>query len=74
MPLSATDKLLLEPFENPPREMKTERYEPLHTSVKKLALLILELIPDGKERERALSQLEGILVWSGAAIQRGEVG
>lgn len=77
MPLSATDKLLVERIENdftyhPPAGDQAERYEKLRADAKVLALEIAELCPDSRERSTALTKLEETIMWANAAIARRE--
>ena len=79
MPLSATDKLLLERIESDfvyhaPHGDQAERYQQLRETAKGLAKQIIHLCPDGRERSLALSKLEESVMWANAAIARGEGG
>jgi hypothetical protein len=79
MPLSATDKLLLERVENDftyhaPQGDQAERYGELRNHAKQLALTIVHLCPDSRERSLALTHLEEVVFFANAAIARHEAG
>jgi hypothetical protein len=75
MPLSATDKMLTERIESdftyhPPKGNEAEHYQKIRASAKALALLLVELCPDRRERSLALTHLEETVMWANAAIAR----
>lgn len=75
MGLSATDKLLAERVENdftyhPPQGDQSQRYIKMRETAKSLALLMVELCPEGRERSTALTKLEEAVMWANAAIAR----
>lgn len=75
LPLSATDKVLLERIENdftyhPPKGDQAERYQQMRAMAKSLALQIVGLCPDSRERSVALTKLEESIMWANAAIAR----
>jgi len=75
MPLSASDKQLLERIEDdftyhPPQGDQAQRYEQLRATTKQLARLVIELCPDGRERSTALTKLEEAVMWANAGIAR----
>lgn len=75
LPLNATDKQLLDRIENdftyhPPRGDQAERYVQLRQMAKSMALQIVGLCPDGRERSLALTHLEDAVMWANAAIAR----
>lgn len=77
LPLSATDKQLLERIQNdfvyhPPRGNQAERYQTLREVAKGMAVQIVGLCPDSRERSLALTSLEESVMWSNAAIARNE--
>jgi hypothetical protein len=77
MPLSATDKLLHERIEgdftfHAPKGDQPERYKAIRDKAKSLALLIVELCPDRRERSLALTKLEEAIMWANASIARSE--
>jgi hypothetical protein len=77
MPLSATDKLLLEQIENdftyhPPAGEQAQHYENLRSLGKTMALAIVAVCPDGKERTTALAKLEECVMWANAGIARAD--
>lgn len=72
---SATDKLLAERIANDfmyhsPVGDQPRRYEKLRADAKILALEIVELCPDTRERSLALTKLEECVMWANAAIAR----
>lgn len=72
---SANDKLLVERIEHdftyhPPQSDQTESYQHLRSQAKTLALDIVALCPDGRERSLALTHLEEAIFWANAAIAR----
>jgi ribosomal protein S12 methylthiotransferase accessory factor YcaO len=77
MPLSATDKLLLERIErdftyHAPQGDQPERYQQIRQYAKAYAHLIAELCPEGRERSLALTELEASVFWANAAIARSQ--
>ncbi|HXA25589.1 MAG TPA: hypothetical protein VNW90_25200 [Acetobacteraceae bacterium] len=77
MPLSATDKMLVERIEgdftfHAPKGDQPARYQKLRDQAKALALLIVELCPDRRERSLALTKLEECVMWANAGIARQE--
>lgn len=75
---SADDKLLVERIENdftyhPPKGDQAQKYEQMRSTAKKLALLMVELCPDGRERSLALTRLSETVMWANAAIARQQV-
>ena len=78
MPPSATDKILLDRIESdftyhPPTADQGERYVKMRTTAKQLAHIIVELVPEGRERSLALTKLEETVMWSNAGIARKQV-
>lgn len=74
---SANDKLLVERIEHdftyhPPQTGQTESYKRLRSQAKTLALDIVALCPDGRERSTALTKLEEAIFWANAGIARGQ--
>jgi hypothetical protein len=57
---------------HPPKEGQPEKYNVLRGAHKQLALLIIELTPAGREQSLALTNLEQSMMFSNAAIARGE--
>lgn len=75
MGLSADDKLLMERIEEnfkyyPPNGETAERYIRMRQKGKELALLIVGLCPESRERSTALTKLEECVMWANAAIAR----
>lgn len=75
MPLSATDKLLLERIEasftfHAPKADQAGHYQKIRQAAKSLAMLMVELCPDRRERSLALTKLEECVMWANAAIAR----
>lgn len=76
MPQSATDKMMVERIENDfkyhaPKENRIECYKHLRSQAKALALDIVALCPDGRERSFALAKVEEAVMWANAGIARG---
>jgi len=53
-----------------PKEGQPELYERLRSEAKKLALLIHEEVPAGREKSTALTKLEETIFWANAGIAR----
>lgn len=75
--LSATDKVLVERVKNDftyhaPTGDQPKRYEKIRETAKGLAVLLVELCPDRRERSLALTKLEEAVMWANAAIARHE--
>lgn len=75
MPLSATDKAMLDRIEtaftyHPPRGNQPARYERLRAEARALARTIVELVPDSRERSLALTKLEEVIMWANAGVSR----
>lgn len=75
MPRSATDKVLCDRIENDfsyhaPKGDQPERYQTIRAQAKALALLIVDLCPDGRERSLALTKLEECVMFANAGIAR----
>jgi hypothetical protein len=78
MGLSATDKILLERIDHdftyhPPAGDQTQRYVKLRETAKSLALQIVEMCPDSRERSTSLTKLEECVMWANAGIARQAV-
>lgn len=72
---SATDKLLQERIENDftyhaPTGDQPQRYEKIRADGKALALTLVNLCPDTRERSLALTKIEEAVMWANAAIAR----
>ena len=55
-----------------PRKDQPERYNKLREKAKELALLMVELCPNSRERALAITKLEESSMWANAAIAREE--
>lgn len=53
-----------------PKEGQPEKYQKLREEAKKLAYLIKELVPAGREQSVALTNLETAIFWANAGIAR----
>lgn len=53
-----------------PKDGQPEKYVQLREKGKELAALILQLIPDSRERSVALTELETSIFWANAGIAR----
>ncbi len=51
---------------------QSERYEKLRNKAKELALLILELCPESREKSLANTKLEESIMWANSSIARNE--
>lgn len=75
MPMSATDKLLAERIDSDfdyhqPTGDQVLTFQKVRTMAKSMALLIMALCPEGRERSLALTKLEEAVMWSNAGIAR----
>lgn len=75
MPHSATDKIIVQRIErdftyHAPKGDQAGRYQKIREAAKSLALLMVELCPDHRERSLALTKLEEAVMWANAAIAR----
>lgn len=57
---------------HPPKGDQQQRYVELREQCKTLAYLIASDTPPGREQSLALTHLEETMMWSNAAIARGE--
>lgn len=55
-----------------PKGNQPERYEVLRVIAKTLALEILELVPESREKSLAITHLEQAIMWANAGIARRE--
>lgn len=46
------------------------KYKPIRDKAKELALLMRELCPPGRERSKARTKLEEVVMWANAGIAR----
>lgn len=58
---------------HPPFGDQPERYVAIRDEAKMLAVNILRMCPDSRERSLALTKLEEAVMWANAAIARNEV-
>lgn len=49
-----------------------ERYTRLRAKAKEFAALVIELVPDSRERSIALTKIEESVMWANAGIARNE--
>jgi hypothetical protein len=75
MPPDANDKILLDRIENnftyhPPTPEQAPKYQRLRATAKELARLVVELVPEGRERSLALTHLEEMVMFANAGIAR----
>lgn len=75
--LSADDKQALEGIEEdfqyrPSTGEQTERYARVRQKAKELALMIVGLCPDSRERSSALTRLQECAFWVNAALRKNE--
>lgn len=75
MPLSAADKMYHDRIESDftfhaPKGDQPERYQKIREKAKALALLLVEVCPDRRERSLALTKLEEAVMWANAGIAR----
>jgi hypothetical protein len=74
MGLSATDKLGLERFESETDVAKgldteaAEKFHRLRARAKTMAEILVETCPDNRERQLAIDQLAGVLLWANASL------
>lgn len=57
-----------------PRDGQPAKYETIRNGGLTLALGILELCPDSRERSLALTKLEEVVMWANASIARSTDG
>jgi hypothetical protein len=55
-----------------PRGDQPERYVKIRSEAKNLAQVILDSVPESRERSLALTNLEQAVFWANAAIARNE--
>lgn len=55
---------------HPPKDNQPHQYEVLRAEAKKLALHIVDVVPDGRERALAITKLEEAVFWANAGIAR----
>lgn len=53
-----------------PKDGQPEKYEALRAKAKELAYLIEELVPSGREKSLAMTNLEQSVFWANAGIAR----
>lgn len=55
-----------------PKDDQPARYEILRGTARELAILILETVPEGRERSSAITKLEESIMWANKGIACGE--
>lgn len=55
-----------------PKENQVEKYEWLRNESRKLAYLINDFCPSGREKSLAITKLEEAVMWANASISRNE--
>lgn len=58
--------------QHPPTDERARAHRLARTSVKWLAEMLNETLPEGREKATAFTKLEEVLMWSNAAIARQE--
>lgn len=53
-----------------PKDGQPEKYQAIREKAKELAYLIDELVPDGREKALAQTNLEQAVMWANAGIAR----
>lgn len=53
-----------------PKDGQPEKYQAIREKAKELAYLIDELVPDGREKSLAQTNLEQAVMWANAGIAR----
>ena len=53
-----------------PKDDQPERYDKLREKAKELAMLMIELCPNSRERALSLTKLEETSMWANASIAR----
>ncbi|MDF1536090.1 MAG: hypothetical protein P1S46_06240 [bacterium] len=57
---------------HPPKEGQPERYVELRRNAHAFAELIVDLTPESREQNLALTHIEQVVMWANAAIARRE--
>ena len=57
---------------HPPKEDQPERYNGIRVTGKAFADLIVQEVPESRERSLSLTKLEEAVMWANAAIARNE--
>lgn len=55
-----------------PKGNQPERYELIRANARGLANLLMEMVPDSREKSIALTKLEEFVMWANAGIARNE--
>ncbi|ASA26382.1 hypothetical protein B9T62_18415 [Paenibacillus donghaensis] len=55
-----------------PKEGQPEKYQSIRDMAKELAYLIEEMVPNGREKSLAMTNLEQSVFWANAGISRSE--
>ena len=55
-----------------PKEDQPKRYEIIRSDAKRIAMVIMDLCPESRERSLALTKLEEAIMWANASIARNE--
>lgn len=57
-------------YHSPPDEERREKHEDIREHCLDLALWLNELVPEGREKSLAITNLEQVMFWSNAALAR----
>lgn len=77
MPQGASDKQLIDRIDNdfmyhPATGNKGETHERIRAAARDLAITIVRLVPEGRERDEALKHAEQAMFWANAGIARSD--
>ncbi len=61
-------------YHAPESEFTVKKHEYVRARVKDLALLLNDLVPEGREKALAFTALEEVLMWTNAGIARNQNG
>jgi hypothetical protein len=54
----------------PPNQDTIDAHEEVRAECKVLAAILLDLVPDGREKSLALTKLEEVMFWANAGVAR----
>lgn len=57
---------------HPPKDDQPQRYEKIRATAKAFGLMLVEIVPNSREKSLAMTKLEEAVMWANAAIARNE--
>lgn len=57
---------------HPPKDDQPQRYERIRDTAKAFGFMLVEIVPNSREKSLAMTKLEEAVMWANAAIARNE--